>query len=127
MFTEGGIRVPLIAYWPGVIPANTVSDRMVHGIDFYPTLLELAGNLASLCRKNILWMENRLPNSLQSKSKKSDLPSFICSQDTWMSVLSPALLQSMKSMVKGINYSISMKLMNGNFTTSPMILEKTET
>jgi len=44
MFTEGGIRVPLIAYWPGVIPANTVSDRMVHGIDFYPTLLEVAGN-----------------------------------------------------------------------------------
>ena len=44
MFTEGGIRIPLIAYWPGIIPANTVSDRMVHGIDFYPTLLELAGN-----------------------------------------------------------------------------------
>jgi arylsulfatase A-like enzyme len=44
MFTEGGIRVPLIACWPGVIPANTISDRMVHGIDFYPTLLKLAGN-----------------------------------------------------------------------------------
>ncbi len=44
MFTEGGIRVPLIAYWPGVIPANTITDRMVHGIDFYPTLLEIAGN-----------------------------------------------------------------------------------
>jgi arylsulfatase A-like enzyme len=44
MFTEGGIRVPLIAYWPGVIQPNTVTDRMVHGIDFYPTLLELAGN-----------------------------------------------------------------------------------
>jgi arylsulfatase A-like enzyme len=44
MFTEGGIRVPLVAYWPGVIPPNTVSNRMVHGIDFYPTLLELAGN-----------------------------------------------------------------------------------
>jgi arylsulfatase A-like enzyme len=44
MFTEGGIRVPLIAYWPGVVPANTVSDRMVHGMDFYPTLLEVAGN-----------------------------------------------------------------------------------
>ena len=44
MFTEGGIRVPLIAYWPGIIPATTVSDRMVHGIDFYPTLLEVAGN-----------------------------------------------------------------------------------
>jgi arylsulfatase A-like enzyme len=44
MFTEGGIRIPLIAYWPGVIPSNTVTNRMVHGIDFYPTLVELAGN-----------------------------------------------------------------------------------
>ncbi|MDF1819918.1 MAG: sulfatase [Immundisolibacteraceae bacterium] len=44
MFTEGGIRVPFIASWPGVIPANTVTDRMVHGIDLYPTCLELAGN-----------------------------------------------------------------------------------
>ena len=42
MFTEGGIRIPLIAYWPGVVPENSITDRMVHGIDFYPTLLELA-------------------------------------------------------------------------------------
>ncbi|MGB2265868.1 MAG: sulfatase [Akkermansiaceae bacterium] len=44
MFTEGGIRVPFIASWPGVVPANTVTERMVHGIDLYPTSLELAGN-----------------------------------------------------------------------------------
>lgn len=44
MFTEGGIRVPLIAYWPGVIPANTVTDHMVHTVDYYPTYLKLAGN-----------------------------------------------------------------------------------
>ncbi len=44
MFTEGGVRVPLIAYWPGVIPANTVTDHMVHSVDYYPTCLELAGN-----------------------------------------------------------------------------------
>jgi arylsulfatase A-like enzyme len=43
MFTEGGIRVPWIVSWPGVIPADTVTDRMVHGIDLYPTCLELAG------------------------------------------------------------------------------------
>ena len=43
MFTEGGIRVPLIAYWPGVIPPNTVTDYMVHSLDYYPTYLELAG------------------------------------------------------------------------------------
>ena len=44
MFTEGGIRVPLIAYWKGVIPANTVTNHMVHSVDYYPTYLELAGN-----------------------------------------------------------------------------------
>ena len=43
MLTEGGIRVPLIAYWPGVIPAGTVTDHKTHCIDFYPTCLELAG------------------------------------------------------------------------------------
>jgi arylsulfatase A-like enzyme len=44
MFTEGGVRVPLIAYWPGVVPANIVTDHMVHSVDYYPTYLELAGN-----------------------------------------------------------------------------------
>ena len=44
MFTEGGIRVPLIAYWPGVVPANTTTEHTVHAVDYYPTCLELAGN-----------------------------------------------------------------------------------
>ena len=43
MFTEGGIRVPLIVRWPGVIPADTVTDYPVHSVDFYPTCLDLAG------------------------------------------------------------------------------------
>ena len=44
MFTEGGIRVPLIVSWPGVIPPNTVTDHLVHAVDYYPTYVELAGN-----------------------------------------------------------------------------------
>ena len=44
MFTEGGIRVPLIAWWPGKVPAKTVSSRLVHTVDYYPTYLALAGN-----------------------------------------------------------------------------------
>jgi arylsulfatase A-like enzyme len=43
MLSEGGIRVPLIAHWPGVIPAGEVTDRKIHCIDYYPTCLELAG------------------------------------------------------------------------------------
>lgn len=44
MFTEGGIRVPLLAQWPGVIPAGSSYKQMLHFVDFYPTYLELAGN-----------------------------------------------------------------------------------
>lgn len=40
---EGGIRVPLFVRWPGKIAAGATSDAVVGCIDFYPTLLELAG------------------------------------------------------------------------------------
>ena len=43
MFTEGGIRVPLIAYWKGHAPAGGISQRMVHAVDYYPTCLQAAG------------------------------------------------------------------------------------
>lgn len=39
---EGGTRVPLIITGPGV-PQGVESDVMVNGLDFYPTLLSLAG------------------------------------------------------------------------------------
>ena len=38
---EGGIRVPLIVYWPGHNKAGMVTDVPVTGTDFYPTLLEM--------------------------------------------------------------------------------------
>ena len=44
MLTEGGIRVPLIAFWPGKIAPGTISHRKIHCLDFYPTCLHLAGN-----------------------------------------------------------------------------------
>jgi arylsulfatase A-like enzyme len=40
---EGGIRVPLIVAWPGVVPGGSTSDAVVGPIDLYPTLLELIG------------------------------------------------------------------------------------
>lgn len=43
VFTEGGIRVPLICKWDGVIAPNSVSSQAVHCIDMYPTLAEFAG------------------------------------------------------------------------------------
>lgn len=42
-FYEGGIRVPLIVRWPGVVRPGTTTDEPVIGIDFYPSLLAAAG------------------------------------------------------------------------------------
>jgi arylsulfatase A-like enzyme len=38
-FREGGVRVPWVARWPGVVPANTTRDDALHVIDVLPTLL----------------------------------------------------------------------------------------
>ena len=40
---EGGIRVPLLAYWPGVTEAGRACDAIVTTSDLMPTLLDLAG------------------------------------------------------------------------------------
>jgi len=40
---EGGIRVPLIVRWPGVVPENTTCRTPVISTDFYPTFLEAVG------------------------------------------------------------------------------------
>jgi arylsulfatase A-like enzyme len=40
---EGGIREPLLVRWPGVTTAGSTSDVPVCSIDFYPTILEMAG------------------------------------------------------------------------------------
>jgi arylsulfatase A len=40
---EGGIRVPLIIRWPGEVKAGATCSTPVSSVDFYPTILELAG------------------------------------------------------------------------------------
>ncbi|HEX7901690.1 MAG TPA: arylsulfatase [Planctomycetota bacterium] len=40
---EGGVRVPAFASWKGRIPAGSVVDQPLHMVDWYPTLLKLAG------------------------------------------------------------------------------------
>lgn len=42
-YYEGGIRVPLTARWPGRIEAGSSCEVPVTGLDFYPTLVEVAG------------------------------------------------------------------------------------
>lgn len=40
---EGGVKIPLMMYWPTGIAAESVFDDLVQNIDFTPTFLDLAG------------------------------------------------------------------------------------
>ena len=50
---EGGIRVPFIVRWPGVVKPGAVSREIAIGTDLLPTLLEIAG--ASLPERLTRW------------------------------------------------------------------------
>jgi arylsulfatase len=41
---EGGMRVPMIVRWPGKIPAGKVSNEIMSGLDWFPTLTAIAGD-----------------------------------------------------------------------------------
>jgi arylsulfatase len=42
---EGGWRVPAAVRWPGKIPADTVSNQIVHHMDWLPTFVAAAGKM----------------------------------------------------------------------------------
>jgi arylsulfatase len=41
---EGGFRVPAMIRWPGKVPAGTVENGLISGLDWFPTLVAAAGN-----------------------------------------------------------------------------------
>ena len=43
LMTEGGVRSPMLAYWPGTVPAGVRSDHISAFWDFLPTMAELTG------------------------------------------------------------------------------------
>ncbi len=63
---EGGMRVPAIARWPGVIPAGGVSSEMSMNFDLFATAVGLAGSGLPADRpidgKNIMPMLNGGPS-----------------------------------------------------------------
>jgi arylsulfatase A-like enzyme len=40
---EGGLRVPLVVKWPGRVAPGSTSGEPVSSIDFFPTMLDMAG------------------------------------------------------------------------------------
>nr|XP_025044762.1 arylsulfatase D-like isoform X3 [Pelodiscus sinensis] len=66
---EGGIRVPGIVRWPGVLPADTVIDEPTSLMDIYPTVAHLGGGIVPQDR--IVDGQNLLP-LLQGKVQQSE-------------------------------------------------------
>jgi arylsulfatase A-like enzyme len=48
---EGGMRTPMIAAWPGVVPAGTTCSEPVSEIDLLPTVAKLVGATLAADRK----------------------------------------------------------------------------
>lgn len=40
---EGGLRVPLVVHWPGIGDAGRTAGTLVHGADFYTSILDMTG------------------------------------------------------------------------------------
>lgn len=66
---EGGIRVPGILRWPGVIPAGLEIDEPTSNMDIFPTVAKLAGS--PLPEDRIIDGRDLMP-LLQGKSQRSD-------------------------------------------------------
>jgi arylsulfatase A len=64
---EGGIRVPLIVYWPGHVPAGVTSDLITHIEDILPTVLEVAGGTVPASSTGISLVPTILPNGTKQK------------------------------------------------------------
>ncbi len=56
---EGGIRVPFILNWPGVLPAGKKVDDPVTSLDIFPSFVEAAGG--SIAEKDELDGQNLVP------------------------------------------------------------------
>lgn len=48
-FLEGGIRVPAIISYPGLIPENEIRDQAITVMDFFPTICEVTGSKLPDC------------------------------------------------------------------------------
>lgn len=49
----GGVREPMMVYWPGVVQGGTTNSNAVMIEDFFPTIAEMAGADVSACSQTI--------------------------------------------------------------------------
>ena len=66
---EGGIRVPLIARWPGKIKAGSISKHISAHWDIFPTFCEVAGQVIPARLDGISFLPTLLGKDTQKQHK----------------------------------------------------------
>jgi arylsulfatase A-like enzyme len=104
---EGGIRVPMIAWWPGRIPAARVDEKsVISSLDMFPTFAELAGMklpvdircegqnmVAALCgrtaerTKPLFWEYGRNASSFAYPREENRSPNVAIREGKWKLLL----------------------------------------
>jgi arylsulfatase A-like enzyme len=67
---QGGVNVPLIARWPGEIPAGTISNRLVASYDMLPTIAELVNYQENLAVDGLSYYQTLLGQELGKENPK---------------------------------------------------------
>ena len=73
---EGGIRTPCVIRWPGRIPAGSVSNEIVHEMDFFPTFAAAIGAPEIVPTDRPIDGTNQLP-LLEGKQERSNRDSVV--------------------------------------------------
>jgi arylsulfatase A-like enzyme len=86
-YYEGGIRVPLVVRWPGVVESGSRCSVPVSGVDFYPTFCELAGIELSedvaLDGESLLPLLRGTPERFPQRALYWHFPAYLQSYRVW--------------------------------------------
>lgn len=66
---DGGIRVPFVAMWKGMISEGSTSEDLVNSADYFKTLYAVAGGNPDSLKNDVLDGENFLPVLLGNKKQ----------------------------------------------------------
>ncbi|SHK19567.1 Arylsulfatase A [Rubritalea squalenifaciens DSM 18772] len=103
---EGGLKIPLIVYYPGVTPAGSHSSSFVHGADFFASFVDMAGgSQSSESSDSVSFM---LSAALPELSARKDLHHFFTNANTGTG--NPALAAYRKGDYKLLYFMVQRKV-----------------
>ena len=106
---EGAFRVPAMVRWPGHIKPGSVSNEMISGLDWFPTLLAAAGDTGVRP-----WWRDSSRRSKSSRRARSRPAS--------VSMTSSRRCRNLKGADGGFTSIIASRAVDANALTGPMPL-----